>query len=347
MKRYVLPSLKMLIAIALTKIAFFPGDDKGPAADIQPGVSAATQTSTAVIGDIANTVSIKGQVVEDAAVNAPATLGGVVDSFAIEKGGYITQGAPLVYLKKVEPQQPKVTTDEEGNTTQTEVPDKVTWDTVYAPTTGTVSFNVIANQDTTVGMVIATVTPDTYSATGTISASQQYRLTSAPTSATLSVEGGPAPFSCSDLTIGTKPTTSTTTGQDGSTTTTTGDGTSVEVRCSVPSEQKVFAGLSVTIGIDAGSATGALLVPVTAVEGSVSTGIVWVVPDPADPATTEQRQVSLGINDGTNIQVTDGLTEGETILLFVPGKDIVRNGTPSSCEPDNSVCYDENGKEIR
>ena len=48
-----------------------------------------------------------------------------------------------------------------------------------------------------------------------------------------------------------------------------------------------------------------------------------------------------------NIQVTDGLTEGETILLFVPGKDIVRNGTPSSCEPDNSVCYDENGKEIR
>ena len=196
-------------------------------------------------------------------------------------------------------------------------------------------------------MVVATVTPDTYSATGTISASQQYRLTSSPTSATLSVEGGPAPFSCSDLTIGTKPTTSTTTGQDGSTTTTTGDGTSVEVRCSVPSEQKVFAGLSVTIGIDAGSATGALLVPVTAVEGSVSTGIVWVVPDPADPATTEQRQVSLGINDGTNIQVTSGLTEGETILLFVPGKDIVRNGTPSSCEPDNSVCYDENGKEIR
>ena len=36
-----------------------------------------------------------------------------------------------------------------------------------------------------------------------------------------------------------------------------------------------------------------LLVLVTAVEGSVSTGIVWVVPDPADPATTEQRQVSL------------------------------------------------------
>ncbi len=351
MKRYIMPALKVLIAVvvavALAKIAFFPDQGDSATADITPGYQLSTKTTTVTVGDISSTVEVKGKIVQDKAVEAKATLTGVVDSFGVEKGGHITQGAPLVYLKKVEPQQPKVTTDEEGNTTQTEVPDKVTWDTVYAPTTGTVSFNVIANQDTTVGMVVATVTPDTYSATGTISASQQYRLTSAPTSATLSVEGGPAPFSCSDLTIGTKPTTSTTTGQDGSTTTTTGDGTSVEVRCPVPSEQKVFAGLSVTIGIDAGSATGALLVPVTAVEGSVSTGIVWVVPDPADPATTEQRQVSLGINDGTNIQVTDGLTEGETILLFVPGKDIVRNGTPSSCEPDNSVCYDENGKEIR
>ena len=79
----------------------------------------------------------------------------------------------------------------------------------------------------------------------------------------------------------------------------------------------------------------------------MTTGNVWVVTDPDNPKDAEKRAVSLGINDGTNIQVTDGLTEGETILLFVPGKDIVRNGTPSSCEPDNSVCYDENGKEIR
>ena len=193
MKRYVIPALKVLIAVvvavALAKIAFFPDQGDSATADITPGYQLSTKTTTVTVGDISSTVEVKGKIVQDKAVEAKATLTGVVDSFAIEKGGYITQGAPLVYLKKVEPQQPKTTTDEEGNTTQTEVPDKVTWDTVYAPTTGTVSFNVIANQDTTVGMVIATVTPDTYSATGTISASQQYRLTSAPTSATLSVEG--------------------------------------------------------------------------------------------------------------------------------------------------------------
>ena len=33
----------------------------------------------------------------------------------------------------------------------------------------------------------------------------------------------------------------------------------------------------------------------------------------------EERTVTLGLNDGVNIEVTSGLTEGETILQFVPG----------------------------
>ncbi len=346
MKRYVLPSLKMLIAIALTRIAFFPGDDKGPAADIQPGVSAATQTSTAVIGDIANTVSVKGQVVEDAAVNAPATLGGVVDSFAVEKNQWVESGAPLLNIKRTEAGETVTRTDAEGNTTQEQGSPKVTWATVYAPASGVVSFNVIKAQETTVGTTVATIAPRTYSAKGTITAAQQYQLVSAPTSASLSIEGGPAPFTCSGLTIGTKAPSTTTTSADGSTSTTTGDGTTVEVRCPIASDQKVFPGLPVTIGIDAGSATGALLVPVTAVEGSVTKGNVWVVTEPDKPAEAVKREVALGITDGATIQVTDVLKEGDTVLTFVPGKDVQRTGTPNTCEPDNSVCYDENGKEI-
>ena len=206
--------------------------------------------------------------------------------------------------------------------------------------------NVLKQKETGVGVVVATIAPSTYSATGTITASQQYRLTNAPATATVSTNDGPAPFSCLSLKIGTKENTSTTTGQDGQPTTKAGDGTSVEVRCSVPAEQQVFAGLKATIGIDAGSASGAVLVPVTAVEGSVTAGNVWVVTDPDNPRGAEKREVSLGINDGTSIQVTDGLTGGETILQYVPGKDIVRTGTPNTCEPDNSACYDENGQEI-
>ena len=52
------------------------------------------------------------------------------------------------------------------------------------------------------------------------------------------------------------------------------------------------------------------------------------------------------VYDGTNVQVTDGLSEGDEILLFVPNKDTRRTGTPDTCEQDNSACYDSDGKEI-
>ena len=263
-KKYILPAVKIfiavVIAIALTKIAFFSGQEGQNQADISSGLEVTTRTTTATVGDITSTVEVKGQVVQDKAVEAKATLTGTVDSLTVAKDAMITQGEPLLYLKKTEPQEPK--TDAEGNTVTPS--DKVTWGTVYAPVSGKVTYNVIENQDTTTGMVVASVTPQTYSATGDITAAQQYRLTNAPAAATISTTDGPAPFSCTDLKIGTKENTSTTTGQDGSSTTTSsGDGTKVEVRCSVPAEQQVFAGLKITIGIDAGSATGAVLAPVT------------------------------------------------------------------------------------
>ena len=86
-----------------------------------------------------------------------------------------------------------------------------------------------------------------------------------------------------------------------------------------------------------------MLVPVTAVEGTTTTGNVWVVADPSAPDQAEARQVTLGVNDGTSVQVVDGLSEGEEILLFVPGKDVTRTGEPNSC--DQYACYDENGEE--
>lgn len=347
MKRFVLPTLKVLIALviaaALTKIAFFPSSGKDAATGPTAGFEVAAQTTTATVGDVSNTITVKGRIVQDAAVNAPATLAGTVDSFAVTDGAAVTKGEPLVYLKKTEAQNPVVATDADGNQTETPVADKVTWSTVYAPAAGTVSLKVLKDQATAVGDVVATVAPGTYSATGTITPAQQYQLTNAPTTASLTLEGGPAPFQCQGLIIGTKATSQTTTGADGSTTTTEGDGTSVEVRCPVPADQKVFPGLPVTIGVDAGSATGAVLVPVTAVEGSTGKGEVWVVPADGDADKAEKRDVTLGVNDGTNVQVTGGLAEGETVLLFVPGKDTTRTGEPNTC--DEYACYDEKGQE--
>ena len=171
-------------------------------------------------------------------------------------------------LKKTEAQEPQNSTDAEGNPTTVQPEPKVTWVDVYAPATGTVKYKVIRDQETPVGTVVATVTPGTYSAKGTVKASQQYRLTSAPGEASVSVDSGPAPFTCTDLKIGSKETTGsgtgTATGADTSglgAASTPEDSDKVEVRCTVPADQQVFPGLKATIDIDAGSATGALLVP--------------------------------------------------------------------------------------
>ena len=118
------------------------------------------------------------------------------------------------------------------------------------------------------------------------------------------------------------------------------------MRCAVPGDQKVFAGMPVTISVDAGSASEALMVPVTAVEGKVGSGFVWLVPESGDASKAVKTAVKLGITDGTNIQITAGLKADQQVLQFVPNKDTRRTGTPDTCESDNSACYDSEGKEI-
>jgi len=198
-KRFVWPALKTLIAVivavALVKIAFFPSQGDGTTADISPGYAADVKTVPVTKGSISNTVSVKGHIVQDATVEVQADLAGVVDSVAVEKDTQVSAGDPLLYIKHSESQPPVTKTDESGNVTQTPTEDKVTWSTIYAPVSGTVTPKVLKQQETGVGVVVATITPATYSATGTVSAAQQYRLTNAPTAATLTLEGARRPSS--------------------------------------------------------------------------------------------------------------------------------------------------------
>ena len=73
------------------------------------------------------------------------------------------------------------------------------------------------------------------------------------------------------------------------------------------------------VEITAGTAQGALVLPVTAVLGRVEQGKVWVVGEDGEP---EERTVTLGITDGTVVQITEGLAEGDQVLEFVPGQDV-------------------------
>lgn len=376
MKRYLLTGLKVLLALvvaaALVKLAFFPDSEQTTPTAAQTGFSVSTPLVTVTKADVKSAVDIDGQVVADAPTQVPATSVGTVARLYFDNGAAVTSGEPILTIKKTE----TVTTTDNGSNgsngangssdskgagsadpsdsdskadTTPKTTEKVTYIDVYAPATGTINYSVIKDQETTVGTSIASISTGTYSATGTISASQQYQLTQAPTSATITIKSGPAPFACNNLKIGTgtasAPTNSTAAPKD-TTDASSGDGTTVQVRCAVPADKKVFPGLKATISIAVGEAKGALTVPLTAVQGNYATGKVWVVPDPAKPTKTVETTVKLGINDGNQIVVTSGLKEGDSILQFVPGQDVDKTGKPNSCDPDGT-CYDSAGKEIK
>ena len=376
MKRYLLTGLKVLLALvvtaALVKLAFFPDSEQTAPTAAQTGFSVSTPLVTVTKADVKSAVDLDGQVVADAPTQVPATSVGTVARLYFDNGATVTSGEPILTIKKTE----TVTTTDNGSNgsngangssdskgagsadssdsdskadTTPKTTEKVTYIDVYAPATGTINYSVIKDQETTVGTSIASISTGTYSATGTISAAQQYQLTQAPTSATLTIKAGPAPFACNNLKIGTgtasAPTNSTAAPKD-TTDASSGDGTTVQVRCAVPADKKVFPGLKATISIAVGEAKGALTVPLTAVQGNYATGKVWVVPDPTKPTKTVETTVKLGINDGNQIVVTSGLKEGDSILQFVPGQDVDKTGKPNSCDPDGT-CYDSAGKEIK
>ena len=93
-------------------------------------------------------------------------------------------------------------------------------------------------------------------------------------------------------------------------------GSGTTVRCAVPADVRVFAGLVADLTIAGGIAENVLTVPMTAVQGAADTGIVFLV---LADGTREERPVTLGLNDGINVEIVDGLTEGEMVLQFVPG----------------------------
>lgn len=375
-KRYLLTGLKVLLALvvtaALVKLAFFPDSEQTAPTAAQTGFSVSTPLVTVTKADVKSAVDIDGQVVADAPTQVPATSVGTVARLYFDNGAAVTSGEPILTIKKTE----TVTNTDNGSNgsngtngssdskgagsadssdsdskadTTPKTTEKVTYIDVYAPATGTINYSVIKDQETTVGTSIASISTGTYSATGTISAAQQYQLTQAPTSATITIKSGPAPFACNNLKIGTgtasAPTNSTAAPKD-TTDTSSGDGTTVQVRCAVPADKKVFPGLKATISIAVGEAKGALTVPLTAVQGNYATGKVWLVPDPTKPTKTVETTVKLGINDGNQIVVTSGLKEGDSILQFVPGQDVDKTGKPNSCDPDGT-CYDSAGKEIK
>ena len=98
----------------------------------------------------------------------------------------------------------------------------------------------------------------------------------------------------------------------------------------------MFSGLAAGLTLAGGVAENVLTVPITAVEGTAGSGNVYVM---LEDGTTETAPVVLGINDGTNMQIVEGLAENDMIMQFVPGAPQVGIDMGDGCMsyPDGSI----------
>lgn len=314
-RRIIFPTIRLIlwaiIAAALVKIAFAGADVtttdnslKPTGAIIQPTVEVAT-------GTVTNAVTVQASVVADPAVVVRATLAGTVSKLLVADGAAVAVGTPILEIRQETPQDPIVTTNQEtGEQTTTERRPKVVVETVKAPVAGTLSMPTLKDQVVSVGDEVGKVAPGTLSVTGTLTPDQQYRLVGAPTQAGVTLNGGPAPFDCTGLRVGAAAATGTDPTGDGSTPASSGT-----VTCAIPAGVTAFPGLGATVEITNGTVSDAVVVPITAVQGTVQKGNVWVV---AADGTDEKRPVGLGLTDGANVQITEGLAAGDTILQFIP-----------------------------
>ncbi|TPW70253.1 hypothetical protein [Schumannella sp. 10F1B-5-1] len=310
-RKWVFPILRLLvfaiIAVALVKLAFIDGlsDDGGDSA--QPTGQIVDPTVAVARGTITNEVKLDATVSADPAVPVKATLAGEITKVSAAVGAQVAADTPVAVIRSE-------TVTPDGQPVRKTV-------TVTAGAAGALSaLPIIVGQQVQVGDAIGQVAPPTFSVSGSLAASDQYRLLNRPSEATVTITNGPAPFTCTNLTITTPlngagaSTASSASGADGdgsaSTATTT-------VRCAVPAGVTVFTGLAAKLVIAGGVASDVLTVPATAVQGSAGSGVVYV-PDPkgGDPV---EKPVKLGLSDGKKVEITEGLAEGDEILEFVPG----------------------------
>jgi macrolide-specific efflux system membrane fusion protein len=323
-RKWVFPILRLLIftaiAVALVKVAFFADTPATSADPASPSGTIAEPQYTVAIGSVTNDVKLTGTVTADPAVPIKATLAGEVRKLLIAQGQHVEVGTPILSLRAEVP-------NPDGTMA-------VKTATVTSPSAGTLSsLSSLVGQTFAVGDTVGQVAPPTFNVSGSLPPEQLYRLLNQPTEAQVTITNGPAPFACTGLTISSPLAGAGSTGEDGEAAAAASG--SPTVRCAVPPTVTVFSGLAAKLVIAGGSADNVLVVPTTAVEGTAGTGNVYaVLPD----GSTEPRPVTLGLNDGTNVQVLTGVAEGDVVLQFVPGADAV---PPDGCQanPDGStVC---------
>ena len=329
-RKWIFPTIRIVlvavIAIALAKLAFFPDRAEADTETLSPTGSVSEPQVPVARGSIANDVVLTGTVNADAAAPVKATGTGAVDEVFAAAGQQVAAGQKLYDIKVPDEVEPAETVGPDGMPTMTTPKPSFHFEKVLAPTAGVLSsLDVITGQPVATGDVTGQVAPPSFNVTATLSPEQQYRLTSAPTEALVTIAGGPAPFTCGGLVISTPLSGAGAGGGAGGAGAAAGAGAAgsgaeasggTTVRCTVPGDVRVFPGLSAQVKISAGSAADVLVVPITAVEGGAETGVVWLVTPDGERV---EQPVKLGLSDGTQVEVVEGVAEGDQVLQFVPG----------------------------
>ncbi|MGH7904106.1 MAG: efflux RND transporter periplasmic adaptor subunit [Candidatus Dormibacteraceae bacterium] len=234
-------------------------------------------------------VVLEGVIVREPPIAVKATVAGIVDSLSKTAANHANQGERIMSIRAA------------GASIGTT--------SVAAPASGAVAgFDVIPGQAVTIGMVIAQFEPDTFDAVATVDPSLLYRFYGErPSQVLVQIEKGPAPFNCPVLSLG----------LPGAGGLSSSDATSqpVQLRCRIPPGTRVFAGIRCLLAATTGVAKDALIIPVTAVEGSAESGYVTLV---GADGRRETRLVRLGLTDGIHVQVLEGLQQGDKILDLPP-----------------------------
>lgn len=329
-RKWIFPILRMIlvaaIAVALVKIAFFPDAPQEDAALQPTGTISEPQVQVARTS-IRNDVVLAGAVSSDAAVTVKATANGTVDEVFAKSGQKVERGELLFDIKVVDEPVETTTVGPGGVPVVTPGEPGHHFEQVLAPIAGVLTgFDVLPEQPMAVGEAAGRVAPPSFQVTAPLSPEQQYRLTQLPSEAQVVIAGGPAPFACTGLTISTTDAAASADPEAAPEPVTAG----ATVRCAVPAEVTVFPGLTAEVTIAAGSADDVLAVPTTAVEGGAETGLVWLVGDDGEGV---EHPVTLGLTDGEQVQIVEGLAEGDAVLEFVPGA-----AAEVDCEVDPVGC---------
>jgi multidrug efflux pump subunit AcrA (membrane-fusion protein) len=120
------------------------------------------------------------------------------------------------------------------------------------------------------------------------------------------INNGPAPFDCPILS---GPTGS---GPDAKT-----SSLDVTVLCAVPTDVRGIPGVGALVAVKSTLVSDVLVLPRSAVRGSVDTGVVNLLTG----RHVEERKVTLGATDGNRVEISAGLEEGDRVSATPPSLD--------------------------